>query len=133
MSDSSGNNGKGITTTVEQQLQRLVEEARAQGRAEAVREWQEKFATFAAEFVQRQMRVAEVKQPLSVPIAPPSIAPSKPLSPGKMLHPHCEYPGCSNPNNGPKYRWLCRDHRSQWKTVKKLKKQAAREATRAQA
>ena len=90
-------------------------------------------AAFAAEFV-RQSALRPVPQP----IAPPSIAPvpgiaAKPLGPGKVLHPHCDYPGCTKPHCGPKYRWLCRDHRKDWKAARKLRRQAERQAAHAHA
>jgi hypothetical protein len=118
----SEGNGK-----IEQQVQQLVTAARAEGRAEAAREWQEKMATFASEFVQRAATM--VPAPIAAPSIPsiPGMA-AKPLSPGKLLHPHCDYPGCDKPHCGPKYRWMCRDHRKDWKVARKMHRQAERQA-----
>lgn len=119
----------GSKTTVEQLTANFV----AQVRIATANEEHERMAAFAAEFV-RQSALRPVPQP----IAPPSIAPvpgvaAKPLSHGKLLHPHCDYPGCNKPHCGPKFRWLCRDHRGDWKAVRKLRRQAERQAARAAA
>lgn len=113
---SAGNGSK----TVEQLAANFVAEVRAA----AANEWQQKLSTALG-----------MTLPVPAPIAAPSIpsmpgVAAKPLSPAKLLHPHCDYPGCAKPHSGPRYRYMCRDHRGDWKAARKLRRQAERQAAR---